>query len=79
MARPRLYDPKVSGASLIPLGEDDYQANREGEPHEVYERRYALFPTQAGTLTIEPLVADAWVGGPGVDGPGPAARQLAPP
>jgi hypothetical protein len=69
IARPRLYDPKVSGASLIPLGEDEYQASREGEPHEVYERRYALFPTQTGTLTIEPLVADAWVGGPGVQAP----------
>ena len=69
IARPRLYDPKVSGASLVPLGEDEYQASRDGEPHEVYERRYALFPTQPGTLTIEPLVADAWVGGPGVQVP----------
>jgi hypothetical protein len=69
MARPRLYDPKLSGANLIPLGEDEYQASREGEPHEVYERRYALFPGQTGTLTIEPLVADAWVGGPGVQVP----------
>jgi hypothetical protein len=69
IARPRLYDPKVSGASLIPLGEDEYQVSRDGEPHEVYERRYALFPTQAGALTIEPLVADAWVGGPGVQAP----------
>ena len=69
MARPRLYDPKVAGATLVPLGEDDYQASRAGTPHEVYERRYALFPTQAGTLEIEPLVADAWVGGPGVAAP----------
>ncbi len=69
IARPRLYDPKVSGASLVPLGEDEYHASRDGEPHEVYERRYALYPTQAGALTIEPLVADAWVGGPGVQAP----------
>jgi len=69
IARPRLYDPKVSGASLVPLGEDEYQVTRQGTIHEVYERRYALFPTQTGTLTIEPLVADAWVGGPGVQVP----------
>lgn len=69
IARPRLYDPKVSGANLVPLGEDEYVASREGEPHEVYERRYALFPTRPGTLTIEPLVADAWIGGPGVQVP----------
>jgi hypothetical protein len=69
MARPHLYDPKVAGASVVPLGEDDYQTDRAGEPHELYERRYALFPTQAGTLDIGPLVADAWVGGPGVTAP----------
>ncbi len=67
--RPRLYEPKIAGANLVPLGEDDYELTRAGEPHEVYERRYALFPTRSGTLTVEPLMADAWIGGAGMAAP----------
>ncbi len=69
MARPRIAEPKITGASLIPLREDSYRTDHAGAPFEVYERRYALFPTQAGTLTIPSLSADAWAGGPGVTTP----------
>jgi hypothetical protein len=61
LPRPQLYAPKVPGASILPLGEDHATATRDGRAHLVYERRYALFPSQAGTLTLEPLVVDAWV------------------
>jgi hypothetical protein len=61
LPRPQLYDPKVPGASILPLGEDHATATRDGRAYLVYERRYALFPSQAGTLTLEPLVVDAWV------------------
>jgi len=69
LPRPQLYDPRVPGASILPLGEDYATATREGRPHQVYERRYALFPNQAGTLTLDPLVVDAWVLVPGQTAP----------
>jgi hypothetical protein len=78
MARPRLYEPKIAGASLLPLGEDDYEITRSGEPQGVYERRYAVFPTQTGTLAIEPVVADAWVGGPDLTAPSQQRASSAP-
>ena len=61
LPRPQLYDPRVTGASLLPLGEDYATATRDGRPHQVYERRYALFPQQAGTLSLDPLMVDAWI------------------
>ena len=61
LPRPQLYDPRVTGASILPLGEDYATATRDGRPHQVYERRYALFPQQAGTLSLDPLVVDAWI------------------
>ena len=69
LPRPQLYDPRVTGASTLPLGEDYVTATRDGHPHQVYERRYAIFPSQAGTLTLEPLVVDAWVMVPGQTAP----------
>ena len=58
LPRPQLYDPRVTGASILPLGEDYATATRDGRPHQVYERRYALFPQQAGTLSLDPLMVE---------------------
>ena len=69
LPHPQLYDPRVAGASVLPLGEDYAQATRDGRPHQVYERRYAIFPSQAGTLTLDPLVVDAWILVPGQTAP----------
>jgi hypothetical protein len=63
---PRLHDPGISGARLLPLGEDRYQARRAGTDYSVYERRYALFPDVIGLLEIEPLLFEGWIpGSPG--------------
>ena len=48
LPRPQLDDPRVTGASTRLLGEDDATASRDGRPHQVYERRYALFPNRPG-------------------------------
>lgn len=48
-----LADPHVDGADVRKLGSDtDYQAVRDGRRYQVIERRYALTPQRAGTLTI---------------------------
>ena len=48
-----LADPHADGADLRKLGNDtDYQAVRNGRRYQVIERRYALTPQRAGTLTI---------------------------
>ena len=48
-----LADPHVDGAELRKLGNDaDYQAVRNGRRYQVIERRYALTPQRAGSLTI---------------------------
>lgn len=48
-----LADPHVDGAELRKLGNDaDYQAVRNGHRYQVIERRYALTPQRAGSLTI---------------------------
>lgn len=48
-----LPDPHADGAELRKLGGDtDYQAVRNGHRYQVVERRYALIPQRAGTLTI---------------------------
>ncbi len=54
-----LSEPKVSGLEAIieKLGEDQsYETQRNGVRYIVVERRYALFPQQSGTLTLEPTV-----------------------
>lgn len=52
-----LSDPRVSDQDAIVqlIGEDSYQTTRNGIRYEVYERRYAIFPQNSGTLTISPM------------------------
>ncbi len=53
---------KFSGVdvSIEPLGEaKQYQTRRGDVPYLVLEQPYAVFPQQAGTLTIEPSIASA--------------------
>jgi len=73
----RLLNPRVPDADVLPLGEDRYQAERDGRSYDVYERRYAIFPHRPGQLEIDPLVFEAWApsskgtgGGPSFAAPG---------
>jgi hypothetical protein len=62
--RATLTAPEISGVEAIveKLGEDSqYQATRGGRDFVVRERRYAVFPQQAGTLTIGPVTFEAMV------------------
>jgi BatD DUF11 like domain len=62
--RKTLTAPQVEGGEAIVerLGEDrQYQSDRNGRSYTVVERRYAIFPQQAGPLTIGPATFEAMV------------------
>lgn len=62
--RATLTPPEVTGGEAIVerLGEDrQYQASRGGRDFIVRERRYAIFPQQAGRLAIGPVTFEAMV------------------
>ncbi len=62
--RATLTAPEVGGVEAIveKLGEDSrYQTTRAGRDFVVQERRYAVFPQQAGMLTIGPVTFEAMV------------------
>jgi hypothetical protein len=62
--RATLTPPEISGGEAIveKLGEDSqYRSQRGGRDFEVFERRYAVFPQTAGTLTIGPVTFEAMV------------------
>jgi hypothetical protein len=62
--RATLTQPDVTGGEAIVerLGEDSqYQTMRGGRTYLVRERRFAVFPQQAGPLTIGPAVFEAMV------------------
>jgi hypothetical protein len=62
--RATLTAPETTGVEAIveKLGEDgQYQTTRGGRNFIVRERRYAVFPQQAGTLTIGPVTFEAMV------------------
>jgi hypothetical protein len=62
--RATLTPPEISGGEAIveKLGEDSqYRSQRAGRDFEVFERRYAVFPQTAGTLTIGPVTFEAMV------------------
>lgn len=61
VTRPRLHNPSIDGARLLPLGEDRSQGRRGDTSYSVYERRYALFPERSGHLVIEPMVFQGWL------------------
>lgn len=48
-----LADPHIDGADIRKLGGDtDYDVERNGRRYHVIERRYALIPQHAGTLSV---------------------------
>ncbi len=54
----RLSEPQVTGGEAIieKLGDDkQFQVERDARRFIVIERRYAIFPQEAGNLTIEPM------------------------
>jgi hypothetical protein len=62
--RATLTQPEIAGGEAIveKLGEDSqYSADRGGRAFVVRERRYAIFPQQAGTLTVGPATFEAMV------------------
>lgn len=62
--RATLTTPETTGVEAIveKLGEDSqYQTTRGGRNFLVRERRYAIFPQQAGSLTIGPVTFEAMV------------------
>ncbi len=62
--RATLTTPETTGVEAIieKLGEDgEYRTQRGGRDFNVRERRYAVFPQQAGTLTIGPVIYEAMV------------------
>ena len=62
--RATLTAPEVAGGEAIveKLGEDSiYSADRGGRAFNVRERRYAIFPQKAGTLTVGPATFEAMV------------------
>ena len=63
-----LHEPEISGARVLPLGEEK---RTEADGLQIFERRYALFPTKPGTLNIAPLRFDAWR----IDGGAPVTKQ----
>jgi len=73
--RSQLRDPQIPNATVLPLGEDRYQAPWNGERRNVYERRYALFPISSGRLQIEPVILEGWVRGDEAQGTGFPPRE----
>ena len=62
--RATLTQPEIAGGEAIveKLGEDsNYSADRGGRSFIVRERRYAIFPQQAGTLKVGPATFEAMV------------------
>lgn len=62
--RATLTTPETAGVEAIleKLGEDgEYRTQRGGRDFNVRERRYAVFPQEAGALTIGPVIYEAMV------------------
>jgi len=62
--RATLTQPEIAGGEAIleKLGEDsNYSVDRGGRAFSVRERRYAIFPQRAGTLTVGPATFEAMV------------------
>jgi len=53
----------VAGAKLVELEDSQYQRTLNGRPYLVYEKNYALFPQQPGTLELPAQVLSAVKGG----------------
>jgi len=62
--RATITPPRISGGEAIVerLGDDrEYRATRAGRDFTVRERRFAIFPQQAGVLTLGPATFEAMV------------------
>jgi hypothetical protein len=59
-----LREPVIEHARVLPLGEQRLPDEQSGESESggghVYERRFAVFPTEPGRLRIPPLRFEAW-------------------
>lgn len=56
--------PHIDNAIVERLGEDSqYSTTVNGEPYQVIERHYAIFPEQSGTLVIPAVVFDGRMAG----------------
>ncbi len=54
--------PEVPGLSVLPIeGEVTTSEQRDGVSYDVIERRYAAFPQESGTVTLQPFVLTALV------------------
>jgi len=68
-AAPSLSEPEVANAIVQRLGEEKrYETQRNGQPYQVLERRYAILPQYSGELTIVAPVLNARVQEPGQRG-----------
>ncbi len=59
-----MSEPSINDAEVVieKLGDDaSYETYRNGRRYIVIERKYALFPQQSGSITIEPITLDAQV------------------
>ena len=66
IATANMSSPTFVGGDVVveQLGEGrSYKTNRDGRPHIVEERRYAIFPQESGNLTMEPIHVEVRVGG----------------
>ena len=62
MSQAKLAEPELANVMIERLGEDaSYSTRINGVEYAVTERKYALFPQQAGELTIPPITIDAEV------------------
>lgn len=63
LASASLSEPEVETATVERLGEDhEFTTSRNGMQYRVVERRYVLFPHEAGPLTITPVTFQGQVG-----------------
>lgn len=54
-----LSEPEFENASVRKLGQEDFQRDIDGVTYQVHELTYAIFPQQAGELTVPELVFTA--------------------
>jgi len=58
LSEPETNDPD---AIIEKLSEDNYTTTRNGISHEVFERRYAIFPQRSGQLKVNPITFEGRV------------------
>jgi hypothetical protein len=61
VAGAELSEPAAQNALIEPLGDNQYEATRNGRNYKVIERKFALFPQKSGLLRIDPIRLTAQV------------------